>query len=122
MLDYEIHKLGQSGVLDTSPGKLKRPMIDSKLMETINEYLNSCEAVQTMIRASDANRPAIEAVAESLHNVIGEVIREHGVKQQIGKLVRSVMESNGYEHHAFGRTTRDRYFSSASVYTRRIRD
>jgi hypothetical protein len=94
-------------------------MVQQNWKEPVIEYLNSAEAIHAMIQASERDSPAIEGIAEALYQIIGEVIREHGVKKQIGKLVKDVMESNGYQHDVYGRRSRDSYFSSGSVYTRR---
>jgi hypothetical protein len=82
--------------------------------------LNGQSAVRQMKEASDAGRPAAEAIAAELYREYGPEIKADRVKQFTGYLIRQVMERNGYIHEAYGMQTHENpVFVKASRYSRR---
>jgi len=73
-----------------------------------------------MSEASDAGRPAAEAITAQLLDTFGDEVNRRRVKQYTGPLIRKVMEQHGYLLARKDVQCKDtRVFSSASTYTRK---
>ena len=83
-------------------------------------FLYQPHIVQSMREMSDLGRPAVEGVGALLLDHFGDSVSEDPVKQRIGKIVKGVMESNGYIHDSYGHKTPGcPLFTSGSLYSRR---
>ena len=71
-----------------------------------------------MVAASEEGRPAVEAVGSDLLREFGDRVRPNSVKQHIGRLVRPIMESHGFEPHKRRRHTKCALFTAGTVYRR----
>ncbi len=84
-------------------------------------FLNQLDNVRRMSGASDAGRPAAEAITAQLLDTFGHDVARDRVKQYTGRLIRKVMEQHGYLWVKHGVRCHDRrVFSVASTYTRRL--
>lgn len=82
-------------------------------------FLNESEMLDKMIEASDAGRPAAEAISEDILQRFGEGVVQNRVKQFTGYLIKQVMESNGFRHDRHGITCRERrVYTRSSSYVR----
>ena len=84
-------------------------------------FLNQPGNVRRMSEASDAGRPAAEAITAQLLETFGHDVARDRVKQYTGLLIRKVMEQHGYLWVRHGVRCEDRrIFSVASAYTHRM--
>ncbi len=82
--------------------------------------LNQPANIRRMAVASDAGRPAAEAVTAQLLDAFGADATQDRVKQYTGLLIRKVMEQHGFRWAKHGVQCQDtRVFSFASTYIRR---
>lgn len=82
-------------------------------------FLSETASLQAMTAASDAGRPAVAAVDQTLLDRFGEVVREFPQRRSIGKAARVVLEEQGYPWVKGGVATPDSVvFSTASIYRR----
>lgn len=92
---------------------------DAPSLDALLSFLSESVNVRAMAEATDAGRPAAEAVADGLLERFGPVVRDDTQKRRIGKLIRRVMEEEGFQwDHAGARTPGSSVFTSASVYRR----
>ncbi len=82
------------------------------------EFLAEESTVQAMVAASESGRPAIEAIGSDLLREFGDLVRPNPVKQRIGRLVRPIMESHGFEPHKRRRPAKSALFTAGTVYRR----
>ncbi len=59
-------------------------------------FLNKPETVAQMKTATALGRPAVEGIEESLLAEFGEAVLDDRMKQMVGRMVRQIMERNGY--------------------------
>jgi len=86
----------------------------------IRSVLSREAVVRDMKEKSDLGRPAVEAVGALLIAEIGDEAQQDPVKQQIGKIVREIMERNGYVWVEKGHQTPDcPLFTQGSIYSAR---
>ena len=69
-----------------------------------------------MVQASDAERPAVEAIGPELLRRFGDRVRPNKVKQHIGRLVKPVMEARGFRPYKTRRVAGPSMFTKAKVY------
>ncbi len=91
---------------------------DIPLEQAISEFLGDESTVRLMVAASEAGRPAVEAIGSDLLRQFGDRVRPNPVKQQIGRLVRPIMESHGFEPYKRHRQTKSTLFTAGTVYRR----
>lgn len=84
----------------------------------LSRFLREDSTVRAMVAASESGRPAVEAIGAGLLTEFGDRVRPNGVRQRIGRLVRPIMESQGFEPHPHPKRRRSRCapFSSGTVY------
>ncbi len=83
-------------------------------------FLNQPGTVRAMSEASDAGRPAAEAITTQLLGAFGHDVAKDRVKKYTGLLIRRVMERHGYLRDKHGVPCDDtRIYSLASTYLRR---
>jgi hypothetical protein len=82
-------------------------------------FLNQPEIIGRMETATDLGQPALEAVEDQLLATFGDAILADRIKQMIGRMVRQIMESNGYEHVTSDVRLNSVPFYKASRYRRR---
>jgi hypothetical protein len=82
------------------------------------EILNRPEVIARMETASDLGRPALEPVEDILLEELGEVILQDRYKQMAGKMVRQIMENQGFEHETSDVRLNSTPFYKASRYRR----
>jgi len=88
-------------------------------LEDLLGFLSETESLAAMARATDAGRPAAEAVADRLLERFGQVVRLHSQRMRIGRLIRRMMEEEGFVwDHAGEPTPGSSVFTRASVYRR----
>lgn len=91
---------------------------DPQLKRAISDYLGAPSTVDALVAASEAGRPAIEAIGSDLLDQFGNRVRAHGVKIQIGRLVRPILEAHGFQIYKRRQPARSRLFSKGAVYGR----
>lgn len=92
---------------------------DAPSFDDLIGFLSESASLRAMADATDAGRPAAEAIADSLLERFGAVVREDTQKKRIGKLIRRVLEGEGFVWDRSGvRTPGSSVFTSASVYRR----
>ena len=70
---------------------------DIQFNHALSQFLAEYANVQAMVAASDAGRPAVEAIGAPLLGQFGDRVRPEPIRQRIGQLVRPIMESQGFE-------------------------
>ncbi len=84
-------------------------------------FLNSKESIIRLETTTFLKRPAVEGLQPQLLASFGEEIKEDRCKQMIGRMVRQIMEHNGYFFDQSGvRIRSELLFSSASRYCKRV--
>ena len=91
-------------------------VVDTKLEREIVDFLAKDSTIDAMIDASERGRPAVEAIDADLIHYFGDKVRPNPVKQHIGRLVRPVMENQGFVPAKRRRPTRSVLFTSGTVY------
>ena len=91
---------------------------DIQLEQALSEFLADEATVRMMVAASEAGRPAVEAIGSELLHEFGDRVRPNPVRQQIGRLVRPIMESHGFEPHKRRRHVKSKLFTVGTVYRR----
>jgi hypothetical protein len=76
-------------------GSYKGAAADETL-RSIQDYLESADAMIRMETASELVKPAAEALSAQLTKRFGEVVKKDRVKQFIGWYIRKVMEAHGF--------------------------
>jgi excisionase family DNA binding protein len=80
-------------------------------------FLNQHEVIAKMCDASNRGRPAAESIASDLLSRFGSDVKQNEVKKHIGRLIKRVMEENGFKHARRGERCRQNpVFSVASTY------
>ncbi|HEX4709701.1 hypothetical protein [Phenylobacterium sp.] len=82
-------------------------------------FLNRDDVVARMETATDLGQPALQAVEDQLLETFGEAVLADRIKQMIGRMVRQVMETNGFEHVTSDVRLNSVPFYKASRYRRR---
>lgn len=90
--------------------------LDVQFERALLEFLAEETTVCVMLAASDSGRPAIEAIGDDLLREFGDRVLATTVKQHIGRLVRRVMDSRGYEPHMRRRPAKSTLFTRGTVY------
>lgn len=91
---------------------------DIQLERALSEFLADESTVRMMVAASEAGRPAVEPIGSDLLREFGDRVRPNPVKQQIGRLVRPIMQSHGFEPHKRRRHVKSTLFTAGTVYRR----
>ena len=91
---------------------------DIQFEQALSEFLADESTVRIMVAASEAGRPAVEAIGSDLLRQFGDRVRPNPVKQQIGRLVRPIMEMHGFEPHKRRRQAKSTLFTAGTVYRR----
>lgn len=82
-------------------------------------FLNQDDVIARMETATDLGQPALQAVEDQLLAAFGEAVLPDRIKQMIGRMVRQIMESRGYEHVSSDVRLNSVPFYKASRYRRR---
>jgi len=94
-----------------------KPGIAAGWSEDLRFFLNKQEIIIKMRDASNGGRPAAEAIATDLVTQFGNDIKQDYLKKLIGRLIKPVMEEQGYRHYKRGvRCRPNPVFSVASSY------
>ncbi len=91
---------------------------DIQFERALSDFLTSDSTVRVMVAASEAGRPAIEAIGSDLLRHFGDRVRPNPVKQRIGRLVRPIMKRHGFEPHKSRRYAKSKLFTAGTVYRR----
>jgi hypothetical protein len=91
----------------------------TELGQNLWRFLNRDDIVARMETATDLGQPALQAVEDQLLATFGEAILPDRIKQMIGRMVRQVMEANGFEHVTSDVRLNSVPFYKASRYRRR---
>ena len=91
---------------------------DIHFEQALSDFLADESTVRVMVAASEAGRPAVEAIGSDLLRVFGDRVRPNPVKQHIGRLVRPIMESHGFEPYKRRRQVKSTLFMAGTVYRR----
>jgi len=89
------------------------------LGQSVWGFLNESEIIGRMETASDLGQPALQAIEEQLLEKFEDAILPDRIKQMIGRMVRQIMESRGYEHVTSDVRLNSVPFYKASRYRRR---
>ena len=92
--------------------------VDIQFEHALSEFLADESTVRAMVAASESGRPAVEAISSDLLRHFGDLVRPNPVKQRIGRLVRPIMESHGFEPHKRRRPAKSALFTAGTVYRR----
>jgi hypothetical protein len=82
-------------------------------------FLNRTDIVARMETATDLGQPALQAVEDQLLETFDDAVLPDRIKQMIGRMVRQIMEGNGYEHVTSDVRLSSVPFYKASRYRRR---
>ncbi len=98
--------------------------IDRSLEERLKRFLSTPELVERMIAASEAGRPAAEAVAEALDATFHDEFRNKAtyvpIRQRTGILIRDVLRAHAYDVVERGVACHaNPLFKQAAVYKRK---
>ena len=93
--------------------------IDVRLEHDVSDFLAKDSTVTAMIEASKRGRPAVEAIGGQLLDYFGDRVRPNTTKQRIGRLIRPIMEAEGYSP-VRRRPARSALFTAGTVYSRPI--
>ena len=91
---------------------------DIHFEQALSDFLADESTVRVMVAASEAGRPAVEAIGSDLLRVFGDRVRPNPVKQHIGRLVRPILESHGFEPYKRRRQVKSTLFTAGTVYRR----
>ena len=89
---------------------------DVHFERALSDFLAEESTVAAMVRASDSERPAVEAIGPDLLRRFGDRVRPNPVKQHIGRLVKPVMEAHGFRPYKKRRVARPSMFTEGTVY------
>ncbi len=89
---------------------------DVHFERALAEFLAEESTVAAMVHASAAERPAVEAIGPDLLRLFGDRVRPNPVKQHIGRLVKPVMEAQGFRPYKRSRVARPSMFTEGTVY------
>lgn len=88
-----------------------------ELYDQIKQLLESEMMIVKLLLATKLGHPAVEGVDDDLYIAFGEQISEDKVKQRIGKIVKEIMEAQGYIVHKRNvMCASSDIFTSGSVY------
>ena len=91
---------------------------DIQFERALSEFLAHEDTVRVMVTASEAGRPAVEAIGSDLLREFGDRVRPNPVKQHIGRLVRPIMESHGFQPYKRRRQVKSQLFTAGTIYRR----
>ncbi|MFM0053719.1 hypothetical protein [Caballeronia grimmiae] len=98
------------------PGMFK-DLSETQFGRQLWAYLNEERTILQMETATALRRPALEPIEEALVEKFGDDIRADRAKQMCGRMVRQIMEKEGYLYDRSGvPITSNVLFSSASRY------
>ena len=90
---------------------------DTALGKALWKFLISQEALLMMKTATYLSKPALEPLQPSLLELFGEEVKSDRIKQMLGKMVRQIMENQGYALDQVGvRLKQNPLFLSAARY------
>ena len=89
---------------------------DVQFQLALSRFLREDSTVRAMVAASESGRPAVEAIGAGLLAQFGGRVRPTGVRKQIGRLVRPIMESQGFEPHRRRQPAKGVLFTAGTVY------
>jgi hypothetical protein len=94
--------------------------VDSDFADDLWNFLNAKESLIRFDTATFLRRPALQALQlQLLETFAPKRIKEDRIKQMMGRMVRQIMERNGYRLEQTNvRITDGLLFSSAARYTR----
>ena len=92
--------------------------VDTKFERQIMDFLAKDSTVGAMIEASERSRPAVEGIDAELIHRFGVRVRSNPVKQHIGRLIRPVMENQGFLPVKRRQPAKSVLFTAGTVYGR----
>lgn len=90
--------------------------VNHQFEHALAEFLADESTVQAMVHASESGRPAVEAIGTELIRHFGDRVRPNPVKRRIGRLVRPLMEAQGFLPHKQHRPAKSVLFTVGTVY------
>lgn len=100
------------------PGMFK-DLFETPFGERLWNYLNEERTILQMETATALRRPALEPLEEKLVEKFQDEIRADRAKQMCGRMVRQIMEKEGYLFDRSGVPITSKFlFSSAARYTK----
>lgn len=90
--------------------------VDHQFEHALAEFLADESTVQAMVLASESGRPAVEAIGTELISHFGDRVRPNPVKRRIGRLVRPLLEAQGFLPHKQHRPAKSVLFTAGTVY------
>ena len=91
-------------------------LADIQFHLALGQFLREDSTVGAMVAASEAGRPAVEAIGAALLRQFGDSVQPNPVKQRIGRIVRRIMESEGFEPHKRRQAAKCVLFTAGTVY------
>jgi len=90
---------------------------DTLLGKELWRFLTTQEAILMMKTATYLSKPALEPLQPTLLEQFGEEVKSDRIKQMLGKMVRQIMEAQGYALDQTGvRLKQNLLFLSAARY------
>ena len=89
---------------------------DIRFERALSQFLSEASTVRAMVAASESGKPAVEAIGGALLGEFGNLVRPNSVKQRIGRLIRPIMESQGFEPHKRCQPAKCELFTTGTVY------
>ena len=96
-----------------------RSEAETELGRKLWSFLNQPDIVARMETATDLGQPAVQGIEEQLLAAFGAEVLTDRIKQMIGRMVRQVMDANGFEHVTSDVRLNSVPFYKASRYRRR---
>lgn len=89
---------------------------DMPFERALSQFLSEASTVRAMVAASESGKPAVEAIGGALLGEFGNLVRPNPVKRRIGRLIRPIMESQGFEPHKRCQRAKSELFTTGTVY------
>ena len=94
--------------------------MNASLKEALEHFLNQPDIIKLMRENSNKGRPAVEGLGDILFEEFDEFhegLQEHRTRQRIGKMVKEVLENNGYKLESYSRPVKGKLFTQGRCYS-----
>lgn len=96
--------------------------MNASLEQALERFLNRPDIIKLMQENSNKGRAAVEGLGDILleeFDGFHEDLQEHQTRQRIGKMVKEVLENNGYKLESYSRPVKGKLFTQGRCYRRR---
>lgn len=96
--------------------------MNASLEQALERFLNQRDIIKLMQKNSDEGKAAVEGLGDILFEKFDEFhedLQEHQTRRRIGKMVKEVLENNGYKLESYSRPVKGKLFTQGRCYRRR---